>query len=111
MAVTGSYSRSDLGELTTDGRLIDVNGNEVPIGLDADTKAELQAMIDGPKVRTAPSERDQFFAAGGTIEPKQLESSDVLPGGGIDDLKAQADTSTPTETPTQTESPVQATEQ
>ena len=58
----GSYSYTVHGEITTDGRHIDVNGNPVPKGLDEDTKRQLQEQIDGRKVITLPSEADLIAA-------------------------------------------------
>jgi hypothetical protein len=52
------YSKTYFGEIGADGVHRDWNGNVVPNGIDEDTKAELQRLIDGPRVRIVPSEND-----------------------------------------------------
>lgn len=85
------YSRNELGEIGEDGQLRDANGNVVPVGLDDKAKEGLQELLDGPKVRTAPSEKDNFFANGGTLEARPLEANDVVPNTGYKDDLQKAD--------------------
>lgn len=83
------YSRNALGEFGEDGIQRDAQGNVVPVGVDEKAKAEYQRLIDGPKYITRPSERDIFFAAGGTLKEHDYTIADSTPSGGQADMEAQ----------------------
>ncbi len=75
-----------LGKIGDDGILRDVNGNEVPVGLDDTAKAELQALIDGPKVREMPSEKDAFESFNVSLKARDYKPEDSQQSGTLEDL-------------------------